>query len=141
MRFIPTGIHGVLDYLLGVVLVGIPFVVGFVPGPETGIAIDSAPTYVPVVLGFGLIIYSLFTNYAVGLVRKIPMRAHLMLDALSGAFLAASPWIFGFAAFVFLPHLVLGLVEIAAAAFTKTEPFGGRAVAHAPGRRAGETRT
>ena len=132
MRFIPTGIHGVLDYLTGVVLIGIPFVVGFVPGRETAIAIDNAATYVPVVLGFGLIIYSLFTNYEVGVVRKIPMRVHLALDAISGGFLAVSPWLFGFADYVLWPHVILGVIELVAANTTQTEPFTDRRGAAAP---------
>ena len=129
MRFIPTGIHGVMDYLMAIVLIGVPFVVGFAPGYTTGLAVDNAATYVPVVLGFGLIIYSLCTNYEVGILRVIPMRGHLALDALSGAFLAASPWIFGFADFVFVPHMVLGGIEIAAALLTDPEPFKSRLAA------------
>ena len=37
--------------------------------------------------------------------------------------LAASPWISGFAALVYVPHLVLGLVEIAVASATRTVPY------------------
>jgi hypothetical protein len=129
MRFIPTGIHAVMDYLLGIVLVGVPMVVGFAPGAETGLATDNAATYVPVVLGVGLIIYSLLTNYELSLAGLIPMRAHLALDALSGAFLAASPWIFGFANYVYLPHVVLGAIEIAAAITTDPETFKRRPAA------------
>ncbi len=129
MRFIPTGVHGVMDYLVGVLLIGIPFIVGFGTGAETGIAVGNAATYVPVLLGFGTIIYSLCTNYELGVLRVIPMRAHLALDAAAGVFLAASPWIFGFASIVFVPHLVIGLFEIGAALLTDPEPFKGRLAA------------
>ena len=83
MRFIPTGIHGVMDYLMGVLLIGIPFVVGFAPGAETGIAVDNAATYVPVVLGFGAIIYSLCTNYELGVVRE-PFKSRLAARSTAG---------------------------------------------------------
>lgn len=133
LRLIPTGVHAAMDYLLGIVLVGAPMVIGFGSGTETGLAADNAATYVPVVLGFGLIVYSLLTNYELSLAGLIPMRAHLALDALSGAFLAASPWLFGFANHVFLPHVILGVIEILAALTTDPEPFRHRRTAAARG--------
>src|SRR5262249_35864761 len=39
-----------------------------------------------------------------------------------GLLLAASPWIFGFAWEVWIPHVVLGLAEVGAAMFTQTRP-------------------
>jgi hypothetical protein len=103
-----------LDYLLGALLIAAPWLFGFAAG--------GAETWVPVILGAGAIGYSLFTDYELGLVRKIPMGTHLGLDAGSGILLAASPWIFGFAELVYLPHLILGLVEIAAALTTQKTP-------------------
>ena len=119
MRFIPTRVHGILDYVVGA-LIGIsPWIFGFAAG--------GAETWIPVALGAGAILYSLLTNYELGLVRKIPMPAHLALDALSGVVLAASPWLFGFADQVWVPHLVFGLFEIAAASMTRPTPFEGQA--------------
>ena len=113
MRFISTAVHGVLDYVMGVILIALPWIFDFT---------DRGPAmYVPIVVGSAVIVYSLFTRYEAGLVGVIPMRIHLWLDGLSGAFLAASPWLFGFADEVFWPHLLLGLAEIAAAACT--EPY------------------
>jgi hypothetical protein len=120
MRFIPTGVHGIMDYLLGVVLIGVPYVFGFGTSAETGLAVNNAATWVPVALGFALIIYSLFTNYELGLVRKIPMSTHLWLDVASGVLLAVSPWLFGFADRVYWPHLIVGLFEIGAGLMTRT---------------------
>ncbi len=114
MRFVPTRLHGVADYLLGALLVVAPWLFGFADG--------GAETWVPVALGAGTILYSLLTDYELGLVRRIPMRAHLGLDLAGGVVLAASPWVFGFADEVWLPHLVLGLVEIGAALTTRTTP-------------------
>jgi hypothetical protein len=114
VRFIPTRIHGIADYLLGLLLVAVPWLFGFADG--------GAETWVPVVLGVGVVLYSLLTDYELGLVRRIPMRTHLMLDLAGGVVLAASPWVFGFADRVWLPHLVFGLLEIGAALFTRTRP-------------------
>jgi SPW repeat len=131
MRFIPTRVHGMVDYAMGLVLIVAPWVLGFAPW--------GAQTWVPGILGIATIGYSFFTDYELGLVRAIPMRRHLALDAGSGAFLAASPWLFGFADLVYVPHLILGLVEIGAALTTHTTPGDRRPVemreAHAEQRR------
>ena len=133
LRLIPTGVHAAMDYLLGIVLIGAPMVIGFAPGTETGLAADNAATYVPVVLGFGLIVYSLLTNYELSLAGLIPMRGHLALDALSGAFLAASPWLFGFSGEVFWPHLLFGLFSVLASLVSRSQPHMPPATGHAAG--------
>jgi hypothetical protein len=57
-----------------------------------------------------------------GITRNIPMSAHLILDAMSGILLAASPWLFGFSEEVWIPHVIVGVFEIIAALSTQTEP-------------------
>ena len=110
MRFLSTRVHGVLDYLMGVLLIGVPWLLGFANnGPET---------WIPVTLGISVIVYSLMTNYEWGAIRVIPMSVHLWLDALSGIFLAASPWLFNFDERIYMPHLVAGLFEFVAAMIT-----------------------
>lgn len=121
MRFLPTRIHGILDYVVGVLLIVAPWLLDFDRG--------GAETWLPVVLGAGAILYSLFTDYELGVVRRIAMPAHLTLDAVSGVLLAISPWLFGFADFVLWPHVILGLFEIGAALVTHTVPDDRRAVA------------
>src|SRR4051812_47089567 len=88
MRVIPTRVHGVLDYVVGALLIAAPWLFHFNEG--------GAETWVPVVLGAGAILYSLCTDYELGLLRLIPMATHLMLDLGSGVLLALSPWLFGF---------------------------------------------
>jgi hypothetical protein len=117
MRFIPTKIHGYLDYLMGALLIAAPWLFDFADG--------GAETWVPVILGAGAIIYSLMTDYELGATNAISMRTHLTLDLMSGILLAASPWIFGFSDYIWEPHLILGLLEIGAALMTKREPSRG----------------
>ena len=62
------------------------------------------------------------TAYELGVLRVLPMELHLGLDALAGALLAASPWLFGFAREVYLPHLLFGLFSVVASFITRTEP-------------------
>ena len=107
MRFIPTRFHAPLDYIVGAVLIAAPWIFQF---SESG-----AATAVSIVLGVGLIAYSLFTNYELGVWKVAPMAVHNLFDIAAGAFLAASPWIFGFAdesANVWVPHVVVGLAAV-----------------------------
>jgi hypothetical protein len=89
---------------------------------------------VPVILGVGTLFFSLLTRYEAGLFKIIPFKVHLMFDVLAGAFLAVSPWLFGFASVVYLPHLMVGLFEIVAGLTTRdsSAPVGHRShVRHA----------
>ena len=114
MRFIPTYVHGILDYAMGVLLIAAPFLLGFATG--------GAAMWVPIVLGAGMLVYSLMTDYELGLFPTISMGTHLALDAMSGVVLAVSPWVFQFDDVVWAPHLIVGLLEIAAAATTERVP-------------------
>ena len=114
MRFITTQVHGVIDYVVGVLLIAAPWILGFAGGgPES---------WLPVVIGAAVIAYSLFTDYEYGMVRRITMRMHLWLDAAFGAFLAISPWLLNYWQVVWWPHVIVGLLLIAAALLTQLTP-------------------
>lgn len=118
MRFIPTKVHGVLDYLVGIALIAAPWLFGFA-------SVGGAAVVIPIVLGIGLIVYSLFTKYEWGPFGFIPMPVHLVFDIVASLFLALSPWIFGFAGEalnVWLPHVVVGVVVIIVVIFSKPQP-------------------
>src|SRR6187455_2747877 len=89
MRFIPTKFHAPLDYIVGAALIAAPWIFQF--------SEHTAPTTLSIVLGIGLIAYSLFTNYELGVWKVAPMAVHNLIDIVAGTLLAASPWIFGFA--------------------------------------------
>lgn len=112
MKIISSKLHGVLDYLVGIILIISPWLFGF--------ANPGAQMTIPVTLGIGAIIYSIVTKYELGIFKIIPFRIHLIIDALSGILLASSPWLFGFADNVYLPHLVFGTLEIVVVLLTKT---------------------
>ena len=119
MNIISTRVHGILDYLMGAILIAAPWILDFNRG--------GAETWVPVILGAGVILYSLITDYEYSISKSISMKTHLTLDVISGIFLAASPWIFGFNEFVYLPHLIFGILEIGAGVMTQTSA---RSVTH-----------
>ncbi len=118
MRFIETKTHGYLDYLMGVLLIAAPWLFDFAAG--------GAETWIPVVLGAAMILLALITDYELGAARKVAMRTHLTIDLISGALLAVSPWLFGFADDVWAPHLIFGILEMGAALTTKLHPSNER---------------
>ena len=116
MRFMTTRMHGMADYLVGIILILAPYILGFADG--------SAAQWVPQILGAGTIVYSLLTDYELGAMRVIPMPVHLGIDFASGLLLLASPWLFGFADRIAWPHVLFGLIEIGASLTTQTRPHG-----------------
>jgi hypothetical protein len=117
MRKIPTSVHGVVDYVTAPVLIAAPDIFGMRQTSPAAIA--------PRATGAAAAVYSTLTDYELGLRRVIPMRVHLLLDAVSGAALAAVPWLSGSARSgkrYWLPHAVVGAAEVALALATKTQP-------------------
>ncbi|GAB3542916.1 SPW repeat domain-containing protein [Spirosoma fluminis] len=114
MRFIPTNVHGILDYASGALFLASPWLFGFADKP--------AAKWVPLAAGGAALGSSLFTDYELGAVRKIPMPAHLGLDVAEGVLLAAAPWLFGFAKKVYVPHLIFGAFAIGAGLLTQKSP-------------------
>jgi SPW repeat-containing protein len=114
MRFIPTRSHAPLDYVVGVALVAAPWIFQF--------SDVAAATAISVVLGIGLVAYSLFTDYELGVWRTFPMSIHNLFDIAAGALLAVSPWLFGFAdegANAWAPFVVVGLAAVVLGLTTK----------------------
>jgi hypothetical protein len=111
MRFIPTKIHGVLDYLYVLILFFIPTIFHF--------STNGAPTLTMDVISSTVLVYSTFTKYELGISKYLLMKIHLLLYIITGIFLAASPWIFGFASYVYMPHLFFGLFAIVVALLSK----------------------
>jgi hypothetical protein len=125
VNILSTRTHGMLDYLMGAVLLVAPYVFGF--------ADNGAAQWVPMVLGVGAIAYSLLTRYELGVVKLLPMPVHLVMDAASGLLLAASPWLFGFSALVWVPHVVFGLLELGSSLITRAVPEADIAISGQPG--------
>jgi hypothetical protein len=118
IRFLPTKVHGVLDYLVGVALILAPTIFQFSD-------VGGAAVLVPRVLGVVLILYSLLTRYEWGVLKLVPMPYHLVVDFAASAFLAASPFIFGFISAkpnAWLPHIVVGVVVILVVLVSQTQP-------------------
>ncbi|MDX5436221.1 MAG: SPW repeat protein [Pontibacter sp.] len=114
MRFIPTRFHGILDYVVGLVFIAAPWLFGFSDA--------SWATWTIVIAGIAVLLQTIFTDFEVGLVHKVPMQTHLMVDFGLGVILALSPWMFNFAEYVYMPHLIGGVFAILASLTTHRRP-------------------
>jgi hypothetical protein len=121
---IPTRVHALMDYTVGVLLIAAPWIFQFADE-------SNAAKWISVVAGVATIGLSAMTDYEGGfLTRAIPMRMHLATDAIVGVVLIASPWLFGFAdqgVNAWLPFVAIGIGELGAAAMTSPVPDTARA--------------
>jgi hypothetical protein len=118
MKIIPTFVHGIADYIGGVALLAAPNIFGFAD-------VGGAAVWIPRILGVIILLQSICTRYEVGLIKVLPMKMHLMNDYIASLFLAASPWLFGFAdqpSNVWMPHVVVGVLVFLLTLMTQSEP-------------------
>jgi hypothetical protein len=117
MRFIPTSVHGAIDHVVGPALVLAPTLLRLgrtSPEGLTARAVGGVEAF-----------YSNLTDYELSVKNVVPMKVHLVLDAVGGATLALVPQVTGArkrGKKHWLPHLAIGAFEVGMAALTKTEP-------------------
>ena len=115
-RFVPTKVHGALDFVTAPALIAAPDVLGLDGGRASAVAPRAA--------GLGAALYSPLTDYELGVRRVLPMRAHLVLDAIGGTAIALAPWLSGSArqgVRHWLPHALVGATELGLSLVTRTE--------------------
>ncbi len=84
---IPAFVHGLLEYVAGALLIAAPFLFTF----------DSdTATAVSLVAGVAVLIIAASTAMSTGLIKSIPVPAHVILDYALAIVLIASPFLFGF---------------------------------------------
>jgi len=119
IRFVPTAVHGVFDYVGAIGLIASPSIFGF--ADLGGIAV-----FLPIVLGAGLLLYSLLTDHELGIpgVKFIPMSVHLTVDFVAYAFLALAPFLFGYSnegVNVWLSQVVAGVAVMLLVLVSQTQ--------------------
>lgn len=103
---IPLTLHAAAEPFLVALLIAAPFLFGF--------SDQSAPTALAIIAGLVILVVAMSTKWKLSLVKVIPVDVHAILDLVLGAFLVASPFIFGFSdvgeATAFF--IVFGVLEI-----------------------------
>jgi hypothetical protein len=115
---IPPFVHGVVDYGLAALLIAAPFLFAFEADAATAVAI---------VAGVLVLIIGACTAWTTGIIKSIPVQAHVMLDYLLAILLIASPFVFAFdddgaATAFFIIVGVAGLLLAIATRFTPERP-------------------
>jgi len=112
-RPIDSTLHGATDYTLGTLLMtAFPRLAG-IEGTRSALQVRIAGA---VHAG-----YSTMTNYPLGVVKLLPYRAHLAMDALGALAVAATPFVTGQwkeGRRQWVPHVGLCLFELAALAMS-----------------------
>lgn len=100
---VPVFVHGVAEYGLGVLFILAPFLFSFDSDLATAVAI---------LVGAGVIVLGIATEGPVGVLRSLPLAAHVVLDYVLALFLLVSPFLFSFTedrgAFAFFVILGVG---------------------------------
>jgi hypothetical protein len=116
-RPVDATLHGVVDYKAGALLLTVfPRLAG-IEGTRSARQIRTAGA-----IHAG---YSTVTDYPLGIVKLLPFKAHLALDAVGAVALAATPFVTGQfkeGRRQWLPHVALCLFELASLAMT--DPTG-----------------
>jgi hypothetical protein len=115
MKLLNTKTHAILDYAVGILLIAAPWMLNFADG--------GPAQHVPVGIGALTIVMSLLTKYEFSIFKLIGMNTHLIIDFLAGVFLAVSPWLFHFSDWVYLPHLIVGILEIIVVLISEKKTF------------------
>ena len=84
---IPAFVHGLIEYGAGALLIAAPFLLAF----------DSdTATAVSIIAGVAVLIIAASTAMSTGIIKSIPVPAHVILDYALAILLIASPFLFGF---------------------------------------------
>lgn len=106
--------HGMAaDYPYALLTAAAPLLLGFRK--------EKTPSLLAYILGGSTLLSSLFTSYEAGAVKKMPFKAHLALDAVSGITALAAPWLFGFSKNTRARNTFLGIGLLALAVTSLTE--------------------
>ncbi|MDX2776582.1 SPW repeat protein [Streptomyces caniscabiei] len=123
MRFLSSKVHTIIGVIIGIILLFAPNVFGM--------ANDAAATVARFV-GIFIILSELVTTSSVSPLKLVPMRVHLVLDYVTGVFLALSPWLFGFGGAQmseWVPHLIVGILVVGYALVTDPQDDNGKMMA------------
>jgi hypothetical protein len=84
---VPAFVHGVVEYAAGILLIAAPFLLSFD---------EDAATAASIAAGVLVLIVAASTAMSTGLIKSIPVHAHVVLDYVLAIALIAAPFVLGF---------------------------------------------
>jgi hypothetical protein len=85
---VPVLVHGVFEYVVGVLFIAAPFLFGF--------SSSAAPTAAAIVVGLLLLAFTATSVLPTGLVRSVTLGVHVTVDLVLAVVLVAMPFLLGF---------------------------------------------
>jgi hypothetical protein len=126
MGILSTKLHTVIGLIVGVLLLFAPALLGF--------ADNAAASMVSIIVGIFIIANELITTSPYSPLKLVPMKVHIVLDVITGVFLALSPWLFSFMdsnqPSQWVPHLVVGIMVAGYALLTSTADESAQTTVH-----------
>jgi hypothetical protein len=113
IKFINPSLHGILDYLVDITLIGVPVIFNFTE-------ISNSAFWVSIGIGLSNFLYSLFTVYSRSVIKLIPLKIHLLFDFIVGLVLLIMAFILPIEGLVKLFYMVMGVGIILAILLTNT---------------------
>jgi hypothetical protein len=89
MGFVTKKMHALLDYPVAIALMVLPFVLPL--GSSHPFA-----QYLSALTGVAALFLTLLTDHSLGVIRVIPYKGHLAVDALVGVVFILAPFLFSF---------------------------------------------
>ena len=122
--FISTKFYGILNYLIGAALMLTPWYIhdsnGTVIFREPAV---GAALFLPLIIGWLQLVMTFFSASPYGVIRQFPVQMHCFQNILTGSFLIASPFLYGFCDLIWWPHVLLGALLMMLGLFTTNSPF------------------
>jgi hypothetical protein len=116
MKLFSPKTHTIIGFIVGIALILAPNIFGFND-------VGGAAVTIPRIIGVVVMLSELIVRGSFSGMGFVPMSMHLAMDVIIGAFLALSPWLFGFSdqgTNAWLPHLIVGLLIIGYVPITRT---------------------
>jgi len=89
MGSVPRLVHGVVEYVVGVLFIAAPILFDFDSGTATGVSITVGV--------FVLVLTAITAGLPTSLRQQLALTAHITVDYVLAIFLVAAPFILGFA--------------------------------------------
>lgn len=101
-KLISQKFHAYIDYPVALSLIVLPLLLGF----------GEIAAGLSVATGVAALVLTALTNHETGLIRVLPYKFHLLVDALVGAAFVAAPFVLGFQGLEMTYYLAIGLTVL-----------------------------
>jgi hypothetical protein len=108
MRFVPSLVHGVADYVSGAAILAVPVIV---QEPEPA-------RHVMMIIGTLILLNAVLTNYELGILPVILLRLHLRIEAVFSVLMIVLPFIVTLSLSMAVMTRVFGVMFLVLAAST-----------------------